>query len=140
MTTDLRCVFDTNAIVSAALLKKSAARQALDVALAQGHLLVSLETLNKLNDVLRRPKFNKYVTEHERLQFLAALTREAALVEVTAVITQCRDPKDNKFLELAVSGEAHYIVSGDKDLLVLHPFKNIPIVNPGQLINLLSDG
>jgi len=138
MTTNLRFVFDTNAIVSATLLKKSVARQAFDAARAQGHLLVSQETLNELDDVLRRPKFNQYISEYERLQFLAALIREAIFVAVTAVITQCRDPKDNKFLELAVSGKAHYIVSGDKDLLVLHPFENIFIIQPGQLIELLQ--
>ncbi len=137
MTTNLRFVFDTNVIVSATLLKKSVARQAFDAARAQGCLLISQETLNELNDVLRRPKFNQYISEHERLQMLAALAREAVLVEVTAVITQCRDPKDNKFLELALSGEADYIVSGDKDLLTLHPFENIAIIRPSQVIELL---
>jgi predicted nucleic acid-binding protein len=64
------------------------------------------------------------------LEFLAALIREAELVEVTEVMTEGRDPKDNKFLALAVSGKATCIISGDDDLLVLHPFRSIPVVTP----------
>lgn len=64
------------------------------------------------------------------MEFLAALIREAELVDVTEVVTECRDPKDNKFLELAVSGKATCIVSGDKDLLALHPFRGIQMVAP----------
>ena len=64
------------------------------------------------------------------MEFLAVLLREATLVEVTMHVGECRDPQDNKFLELAASGRALCIVSGDQDLLVLHPFRGIPIVTP----------
>ncbi len=64
------------------------------------------------------------------MQFLAVLVREATLVEITETIAECRDPKDDKFLELAIGGKAACIVSGDKDLLVLHPFRGIPILTP----------
>ena len=84
----------------------------------------------ELNDVLRRPRFDKYVHEDERLEFLATLVRDAELVVVADVVTGYRDPKDNKFLELALSGKATHIVSGDEDLLVLHPFRGVPILTP----------
>ena len=125
-----RFVFDTNAIISAALLKRSVSRKAFDKALDEGELLVSAETVDELNQVLGRADFTKYVTEDERLEFLAVLLREATFVEVTVHVGECRDPSDNKFLELAVSGAAACIVSGDQDLLVLHPFRGIPIVTP----------
>lgn len=125
-----RFVFDTSAIISAALLKRSVSRKAFDKALDEGELLVSAETIDELNQVLGRVDFRKYVTEDERLEFLAVLLREATFVEVTVHVGECRDPRDNKFLELAVSGEAVCIVSGDQDLLVLHPFRGIPIVTP----------
>jgi uncharacterized protein len=79
-------VFDTNVIVSALLFKQSTARQAFDKALRQGKLLVSVATVNELNVVLRREKFNKYLLEEERLQFLAALLLEAIIVEITATL------------------------------------------------------
>jgi len=125
-----RFVFDTNAVISAALLKQSITRRAFDKAIEEGQLLVSIETIDELDRVLRRSDFTKYVTDDERMEFLAILLREATFVEVTIHIGECRDPQDNKFLELAVSGHAACIVSGDKDLLVLHPFRGIPIVTP----------
>ncbi len=134
MPSELRFVFDTNAVVSALLLKHSVSRQAFDQAIASGDLLLSLAVITELNDVLKRDKFDKYITEEERMQFLAVLIKEATLVEVTETITACRDPKDDKFLELAISGQATCIVSGDKDLLVLTPFREIPILTPAEFL------
>lgn len=123
-------VFDTNAIVSAVLLKRSVTRRAFDKAVQEGEILVSEETLEEIERVLRRPNFEKYVTEDERMEFLAGLLHGARLVEVTVHVHECRDPEDDKFLDLALSGEADCIVTGDKDLLVLHPFRGIPVVTP----------
>lgn len=130
MMSEFRTVIDTSIVVSAVLLPRSKPRQAFDVAVARGQLLVSMETIAELDDVLRRPKFNAYVPETRRLEFLAALVREAKLVDVVDEVTVCRDAKDNMFLELAVSGNATHIVSGDADLLVLHPFRGVAIVTP----------
>jgi len=128
MPTERRFVFDTNVIVSALLLQRSIVRQAFDKAIEQGKLLVSQVVVEELNEVLRRKGFDKYVTEDERIEFITVLVREAILVEITDTVTECRDPKDNRFLELAVSGQATCIVSGDDDLLVLHPFRGIPVL------------
>jgi hypothetical protein len=135
MPTKPRLVFDTNACVSAALLKRSVTRRAFDKALDEGELLVSIETIDELNEVLGRADFAKYVTEDERLEFLAVLLREAKLIEVAEHVGECRDPRDNKFLELAISGQADCIVSGDQDLLVLHPFRGISIVTPRNFLD-----
>jgi putative PIN family toxin of toxin-antitoxin system len=130
-----RFVFDTNAIISAVLIKRSISRRAFDKAISEGELLVSVETIDELNRVLGREDFARYVTEDERMEFLAVLLREARLVEVTVYVGECRDPQDNKFLELAISGEAECIVSGDQDLLVLHPFRGISIVTPRDFLD-----
>ena len=130
MPNDLRFVLDTNVIVSALLLKQSVARQAFDKALEQGRLLLSQATIEELNTVLRREGFDKYVLEDERIQFLTALVREADLVEIVETITECRDPKDNRILEVAINGKATCIVSGDNDLLVLHPFRGVSVLTP----------
>jgi len=130
-----RFVFDTNAVISAALLKRSVSRRAFDKAIAEGKLLVSAGTIDELNRVLSRPDFARYLTEDERLEFLAVLLREAELVEITQHVGECRDPQDNKILELAVSGKASCIISGDQDLLVLHPFREIPIVTPRDFLD-----
>jgi uncharacterized protein len=135
MPANPRFVFDTNVIISAALLKGSVSRRAFDKALGSGKLLVSTETVEELNDVLARPGFAKYLTEDERLEFLAVLLCETELVEVTHHVDACRDARDNKFLELSASGEADCIVSGDEDLLVLHPFQGISIVSPRDFLD-----
>lgn len=130
----MRCVFDTNVIVSAALLSESVPRQAFDKATGRGTILISAPVLLELAEVLGRPKLNKYVLEEERMRFLVALLKESELVEVTEAVNECRDAKDNKFLELALSGKADHVVSGDQDLLVLSPFRGIPIVTPRDFL------
>ncbi len=130
MTGEWRVVVDTGVAVSAVLLPRSVPRRAFDRALATGRLLVSAATVADLDEVLRRPKFDRYVRAGERLAFLAALLREAEVVDVTAAVAECRDPNDDMFLELAVSGRATHIVSGDADLLVLHPFRGVAVVTP----------
>jgi uncharacterized protein len=129
-----RFIFDTNAIVSAVLLRQSKSRQAFQAAKQTGTLLVSPETIAEMNEVLRRGTFEKYVSEALRVEFLAALLRDAELVEITKPIEACRDPRDDKFLSLAIRGHADCLISGDKDLLVLHPFRNIPILSPNQFL------
>jgi hypothetical protein len=130
VTSDLRIVIDTGVVVSAVLLPRSVPRQAFDLAATRGRLLVSDETIAELDEVLRRRKFDKYVPESRRLELLSALVQEADVIDVVDVVSDCRDPKDNKFLELALSGRASHIVTGDSDLLVLHPFHGIAIVRP----------
>ena len=131
---ELRTVIDTGVAISAALLPRSIPRQAFDCAAARGRLLVSSATIAELDDVFRRPKFNKYVSEEKRLEFLAALVHEAEAVEITEVVRACRDPKDDIFLELAVSGRATHVLSGDSDLLSLHPLRGIAVVTPREFL------
>ena len=97
---------------------------------------MSLATLEELSEVLARPRLRKYTDEEDARRFLAAITLEAEWVETTTGLKASRDPKDDKFLELAVSGNATHLVTGDKDLLVLHPFRGIQIVTPDAFLNL----
>ena len=140
MTSDLKFVFDTNTLVSALLLKGSVPRIAFDHAIATGQILMSLDVLVELNDVIKRDKFSRYIKEDERIQFQIALTQQAVFVEITETIEQCRDPKDDKYLELAISGNAACIVTGDQDLLVMHPFRNIPIITAAEFITAYKTG
>lgn len=127
-------MFDTNVLVSALLLPNSKPRQALDLALKQGKLLLSFAVLAELCEVLSRKRFRRYVDEEDIRTFVAVLTREAEWVDVDVRITACRDPKDDRFLELAVSGQATHVVSGDSDLLALNPFRGITIMSPQALL------
>ncbi|MCC0178162.1 putative toxin-antitoxin system toxin component, PIN family [Waterburya agarophytonicola K14] len=128
MSNRVRYVFDTNVIISALLFKNSKPAQAFQYTLANGEILLSLDLLEELNEVLGRKKFNKYVTNEEREEFLEALIERAVLIEIVENVQECRDPKDDKVLELALNGEAHYIITGDRYLLVLNPFRNVRVI------------
>lgn len=88
----------------------------------------------ELNEVLARDKFRAYVTEDEARQFLALLAGAPQWVEIDVRISDCRDPPDNKFLELAVSGRATHIITGDGNLLGLNPFEGKPVLTPGEFL------
>ena len=93
-----------------------------------------MSVLAELCEVLSREQFRRYIDEEDIRNFVAVLTREAEWVEVNVRITACRDPKDDKFLELAVSGLGTCIVSGDSDLLALNPFQGIAILTPQEFL------
>jgi uncharacterized protein len=132
----LRSVLDTNVFVSALLSPGSKPRMAVNRAQRDGAILLSYAVLAELFEVLHREKFRRYIDEEDIRRFLAALTREAVWVDVDVEVIACRDPKDDKFLSLAVSGSATHIVTGDADLLVLNPFRGIEIVSPGAFVEL----
>jgi putative PIN family toxin of toxin-antitoxin system len=134
MSHDRRYVFDTNTLISALLFENSNPGQAFRRALGNGIILLSISTLEELAEVLKREKFDRYLTDAEREAFVHALVDRAMLIEPDEEIWECRDPKDNKFLELAVSGHAAYIISGDRDLLILNPFRNIAIMTAREFL------
>lgn len=122
--------------MSALLSPESKPRLAVDKAQQGGKILLSFAALTELYEVLNRKQFRRYVDEEDIRRFLAALTREAHWVDVHIQISACRDPKDDKFLSLAVSGHATHIVTGDADLLTLHPFQGIQVLTPGAFLEM----
>ena len=132
----IRVVFDVNVLVSALLFTNSVPRQAFNKALLQGIILISETLKEELTRVLARDKFNRYVYLAEREEFFGGLIRDSTLVEITESIQVCRDPKDDRVLELAVCGNAAYIVTGDADLLVLNPFRGIGVLRPADFLEL----
>jgi len=129
-----RFVLDTNVLVSAAFFSSSMPRRAITVARTQGDLLLSAALLRELRDVFSRPKFDRYVSVEARIELLIELERTSLFVPIREAVHACRDPKDDRVLEIAVNGEAAYIVSGDDDLLVLDPFRGIPILSPAAFV------
>lgn len=130
-----RFVVDNNILVSALLVKNSAPFQVISKIEKRGVILYSEETLLELNQVLSRKKFIKYFAIEEKQAFIFKLLEKAELVEIEESINICRDPKDDKFLELAVSGKADFIITGDQDLLVLNPFRNIEIITANDFLS-----
>jgi uncharacterized protein len=130
----MRCVIDTNVFVSAAVFSPSVPRQAVSKALKDDLLLFSEYTMDELKEVLFRSKFDRYVSRKERILFLAQLGRVAEFVPVIQLLRECRDSKDDKFLEVALNGRADLIITGDADLLALHPWRDIAILSPTEYL------
>jgi putative PIN family toxin of toxin-antitoxin system len=128
-------VIDTNILISAFLLTHSTTKLAYNKAKQLGEISASADTYNELCDVLVRPKFDKYVSLEIRLRILNEIKELLVFREISEKINDCRNPKDNKFVELAISSNALCLITGDKDLLVLHPFRGIPILNAVDFIN-----
>jgi putative PIN family toxin of toxin-antitoxin system len=125
-----RIVIDTNVLVSATILAPSVPRQAVDKAIDHGALLFSQSTMDELKRVLFRPKFDRYLSRERRAIFLAQLESVVELVPAVQIVRECSDPKDDKFLEVALNGRADVIVTGDVDLLAMHPWRGIAILSP----------
>jgi putative PIN family toxin of toxin-antitoxin system len=130
----MNVVVDTSVILSAAILPGSVPERAILFALAHGTLLHSAATIAEADRILRKPRFNRYKCEQDRLDFLALLQNRGREVDILTRVVACRDPNDDTFLEVAVNGPADYLVSGDADLLALHPFRGIPILSPADFL------
>jgi putative PIN family toxin of toxin-antitoxin system len=134
MPTRRRIVVDTNVLVSRLLLPQSTPAQAVRKARGDGRLLVSEATMYELAEVLARPKLDLYINLKDRRQFLRQLGRVAEFVPIVQLVRECRDAKDDKFLEVALNGSADLIITGDADLLALHPWRRLAILTPAEYL------
>jgi putative PIN family toxin of toxin-antitoxin system len=129
-------VFDVNIIISAVLIPQSKPDLAIRKAQDSGNILMSPEVWAELEQVLARPKFDRYISSEDRSKFLQDFFDTVVLImEGTETIQECRDPKDNKYLELAVNGKANYLITGDQDLLILNPFREKPVITVTDFLN-----
>jgi putative PIN family toxin of toxin-antitoxin system len=125
----MRLVVDTNVFVSAALKESSWPAAVVRWIEQFGGLLKTPATEAEVFAVLQRPRIAAVIVPLHAYR-LRRIFDAAELVTITEPVTGCRDPKDDKFLELAVNGGADLIVSGDADLLVLDIFRGIPVITP----------
>jgi putative PIN family toxin of toxin-antitoxin system len=125
-----RVVLDTNVLVSRVILPDSQPARAVDHAVIQCELLISIAMIAELVAVFRRPKLDRYTDLDTRMRYLWSLVELAKPISVVEEVSDCRDEKDNKLLALAFAGRADLIVTGDADLLCLHPWRGIAILSP----------
>jgi len=133
----MRVVVDTNVFVSAALKQGSLPSLALHQVAQRCVLLKSAVTETQFFEVMARPYLAPLIRPETR-DWLTQLMKSAELVSILERVAVCRDPTDDKFLELAVNGRADLVLTGDKDLLVLNPFRGIPIVAPATFVQTMA--
>ena len=129
-----RVVIDTNVLISGLFSKTSTPAKAVEKAATKAQLIATVETLRELIEKLHSPKFDRYVRRERRDALLERVASLVEIIDVLQSIRASRDPKDDKFLEAAVNGRADMIVTGDKDLLDLDPFRGMAIVTPGAYL------
>lgn len=125
---------DTNVFASAILFPRSVPRQVVDHALDHGVVIFSDATMSELAEVLSRSKFDSFVSRADRELFLAQIESAAEFVPLIQLVRACRDPKDDKFLEVALNGRADVIITGDADLLRMHPWKDVAVLSPANYL------
>jgi putative PIN family toxin of toxin-antitoxin system len=134
----MRVVLDTNIFVSILIRPGNTLRALTQILDRQATILYSVDSLTELVAVLRRGKFSRFTSFDEAAELIADIVRTGELVEVNLHLTQSRDASDDKFLSLAVAGHADYLITGDKDLLVLGRIESATIVSPAQFISLMQ--
>jgi len=125
----MKVVIDTNIWISYLL---GSLLQGMDEKILSKEIkvVVSNETLKEMSEVSSRPKFKNIFTAKRIKELFSLLDSYAIVVSPSQKVNVCRDGKDNFLLEVALEGEADYLVTGDEDLLVLDPFHNTKIVKP----------
>ena len=129
-------IFDASALVSAALKADSVPERALLRAEEVDMFALSAAVDGEIAGVLNRPRLARAIPLARRERVLEILRHAAVWFEPTVQVTDCRDPKDNKYLELALAAGAETIVSSDDDLLVLDPWRGVRIMRPGDYLDL----
>jgi len=132
----VRIVMDTNIFISAMLGSTYANKLLLGVYISQFDIIMTEEILDELKIVLARPKFSKYIKEEQIERLVTFLSAKIIKPRKNIKINDCRDPKDNMILEAALQGNVDYIITGDKDLLVLNPYETIKILDLNEFLNI----
>jgi len=87
---------------------------------------------------MSRPKFSRVLTADRRHEILELLAAAALWFDPVDKVEDCRDAKDNRYLELALAAQAAVIISGDEDLLVLNPWRGIRVLRPARFLQKLE--
>lgn len=124
----IKVIIDTNLWISFLIGKELSSLKKLIV---EGDVkpIFSQESLDELKRVTQRPKLRKYFPQEKVDELLLLLQAISLLITIESKVTVCRDPKDNYLLALAKDSKAHYLVTGDQDLLILEKFHNTRIIN-----------
>ena len=129
-------VIDTNVIISAGILPTSRTATMVATAFDQYILAQNDATWEELRNRLQKPKLDHYFPHaYSRAEFLLQVSTNAEFFDSQAVATECSDPTDNKFLGLALDAKAAMIVSADRALQKLHPYRGIVICSPSEFID-----
>jgi putative PIN family toxin of toxin-antitoxin system len=131
-------VVDTNVLISGAFGKGETINLLFNELFNKHQLLTCEEILEELHSKLDSPKLRRFIDQEVERVFISQFKSRCICLLLETHVEACRDPEDDKILSLAISASADCIVSGDKDLLILHPFESIPILSPSTFLEKYS--
>lgn len=134
----MKIILDTNVLISALIKKGKPERLFTKLVRKEAELILSPQILKEFLEIIRKPKFAKYVDESKIESFAALVQRTSRIVKVTSKFNVTLDLGDNLVLSTAFDGKADYIVSGDQHLLRVKEFKEIKIVTAEEMLRILS--
>ena len=123
-----RLILDTNILISGSFYKGSLLREVVSTGFKHYELIFSTQTWDELADVFQRDFLEKITPLAQRLRLLAEIASQITVIESHTLVTDCKDQKDNKFLSLALDGDVKTIVTGDDELLKLHPWRGVDVL------------
>lgn len=137
----LKLVLDTNTIISGLLWKGNECNLLEEIEKGKAQLYLTLEIIEEIDRVLHYPRLSGYIAEagiqrEELLEKILSLAH--VVVSQSSPLTLCRDPQDNKFLECAIHVNADFVVSGDRDLLVLKEYEAVKIITTKEALEKIS--
>lgn len=131
-------ICDTNVLLSNLLSSTSPPALTVDFIRKNGIFCFSHSTLLEFEDVLKRPKFDKFLSQEKRQNFIDEISELSIFYDISQKTNICRDPKDNKFLDVAIASYADFLITGDDDLLTLESIGNTSIITPRKFIDIFS--
>lgn len=132
-----RVVVDTNVLLSAALLPRSGPARLVDRLLSDSRLIFSPATFAELESRIWKPKFDRFLTMELRKQILKDFDASAYWVSVKPALEEqvfSRDRSDDAFIHAAFAADASRLITGDEDLLILHPIGSLQIITVRQAL------
>ncbi len=127
-------VFDVSALVGAPYDATGCRNSPCAGALDTDRIAVSEPVLAELLDVFARPRLRRFVRPEMRDGIVSELFAHGVFFTPEERVTDCRDSKDNMYLELALASGSGTIVSSDGDLLVLHPWRSVRILRSAEYL------
>lgn len=127
----VKVVFDTNIWISYLIGKYLGSLTKL-IANNSLTLIFSYQLLDELETVTQKPKLRKYFPQQKVNELLELIKIVGRFYDVIPTHSLCRDPKDNFLLDLIDISNGDYLITGDKDLIELNPFKSTRILTPAE--------
>ncbi len=134
MQNNIKIIFDVNIWVSAFISPNMEKRVQAIILQDEVEIIICSELLEELKQTLQRYKFKKYLSSERILLAIELVEQSSTVINLKSVVELCRDHKDDYLLALAKDAQADFLLTGDKDLLVLNPFEKTQIIKLSEYL------